>query len=154
MFGVEGVHVLAATRRDDGTLVLEVETDQVLAGCVSCGVVAVGHGRRVVRLHDAPCFGRPVLVRWRKRIWRCAEQACPVSTWSEDHAYAARRSKLTARAIAWATDALRHDDTTVSAIARHLGVDWHTAWAAIKTEATRRVSRPERLKGGEDAGGR
>ena len=147
LFGVEGVRVLDVSTRDDGTLVLDVETDQVLAGCASCGVVAVGHGRRVVRLHDAPCFGRPVLVRWRKRVWRCAEQACAVSTWSEDHGYAARRSRLTSRAIAWATDALRHDDTTVSAIARHLGVDWHTAWTAIKTEATRRVSRPERLTG-------
>ncbi len=147
IFGVEGVHVLDVTRRDDGTVVLDVETDQVLAGCTSCGVVAVGHGRRVVRLHDTPCFGRPVLVRWRKRIWRCAEASCPVATWTEDHAYAPKRSKLTTRATEWATDALRHDDTTVSAIARHLGVDWHTAWAAIKTEAKGRVKRPERLKG-------
>jgi transposase len=42
---------------------------------------------------------------------------------------------------------LRHDDTTVSAIARHLGVDWHTAWAAIKTEATRRIKNPSGSKG-------
>jgi transposase len=75
----------------------------------------------------------PSLVRWRKRIWRCAEQSCEVSSWTEDDAYAAKRSKLTARAIVWAVDALRHDDTTVSAIARHLGVDWHTAWAGIQS---------------------
>jgi transposase len=147
MFGVEGVHVLDVSTRDDGTVVLDVETDQTLTGCSSCGVVSVGHGRRVVGLHDTSCFGRPVLVRWRKRIWRCAEQTCPVSTWTEDHAYAARRAKLTTRAVHWATDALRHDDTTVSAIARHLGVDWHTAWNAIKAETTRRVKRPGRLKG-------
>lgn len=147
LFGVEGVHVLDVSHRVDGVLVLDVETDRALAGCASCGVVAVGHGRRVVRLHDAPCFGRPVLVRWRKRVWRCAEAACPVSTWTENHAYAGSRAKLTTRAISWATDALRHDDTTVSAIARQLGVDWHTAWAAIKTEATRRIKNPERLKG-------
>ena len=147
LFGVEGVHVLDVTTGDDGTLVLDVETDQSLAGCASCGVVAVGHGRRVVRLHDTPCFGRPVLVRWRKRIWRCAEASCPIATWTETHGYVAARSKLTVRAISWATDALRHDDTTVSAIARHLGVDWHTAWAAIKTEARRRVKKPERLTG-------
>jgi transposase len=68
LVGVEGVHVLEVTTREDGTVVLDVETDQVLAGCAACGVVAVGHGRRVVRLHDTPCFGRPALVRWRKRI--------------------------------------------------------------------------------------
>jgi hypothetical protein len=33
------------------------------------------------------------------------------------------RAKLTFRAINWATDALAHYDTTVSALARHLGVD-------------------------------
>jgi transposase len=67
------VHVLGVSIGADGGLVLEVETDQVLAGCASCGVVAVGHGRRLVQLHDAPCFARPVLVRSRKRVWRCAE---------------------------------------------------------------------------------
>jgi transposase len=152
LFGVEGMHVLDVTRHDDGMLVLDVETDQMLAGCTSCGVVAVGHGRRVVRLHDAGCFGRPVQVRWRKRIWRCPDASCPVSTWTETHAYAAERSKLTARAIGWAVDALRHDDTTVSAIARHLGVDWHTCWNAIKAEAGRRVKKPERLKGVQTLG--
>ena len=101
---------------------LDVETGEDLAGCPDCGVVAVGHGRRVQVLHDAPCFGRPVRVRWRKRIWRCPEPACGRSTWTEDHPYAPARAKLTSRATAWAVDALRHDDTTVSAIARHLGV--------------------------------
>jgi transposase len=39
------------------------------------------------------------------------------------------------------------DDTTVSALARHLGVDWHTAWDAIEIEAKARTSHPNRLKG-------
>jgi transposase len=34
---------------------------------------------------------------------------------------------------------LRQDDTTVSAIARHLGVDWYTAWGGIGPEAKRRL---------------
>jgi transposase len=54
---------------------------------------------------------------------------------------------LTSRAIAWAVDALAHDDTTVSALARHLRVGWHTLWRAIKTEAAVRTSRPGRLAG-------
>jgi transposase len=102
------------TTRDDGVLVLDVESDQTLTGCPDCGVVAVGHGRRVQVLHDAPCFARAVRVRWFKRIWRCREPACPRATWTEDHSFTAPRAKLTARAVAWAVDALRHDDTTVS----------------------------------------
>jgi transposase len=147
LFGVEGVHVLDVTTRGDGTIVLDVESDVDLAGCPGCGVVAVGHGRRVQVLHDAPCFGRPVRVRWRKRIWRCPEPACPRSTWTEDHPYAPARAKLTARATSWAVDALRHDDTTVSAIARHLGVAWGTCWAAIQAAATHRLAEPSRLGG-------
>jgi hypothetical protein len=39
------------------------------------------------------------------------------------------------------------DDTTVSALARHLGVDWHTAWDAIEVEARARIEDPARLAG-------
>ena len=38
------------------------------------------------------------------------------------------------------------DDTTVSALARHLGVDWHTGWDAIEVEAKARIGDPSRLK--------
>ena len=69
---------------------------EALTGCPDCGVVAVGHGRRVQVLHDAPSFGRPVGVRWAKRIWRCPEPAFPRLTWTEEHAFAAPRAKLTA----------------------------------------------------------
>ena len=109
--------------------------------------MAVGHGRRVQVLHDAPCFGRPARVRWHKRVWRCREPACPRSTWTERHSLAAPRAKLTARATAWALEALRHDDTTVSAVARHLGVAWDTCWAAVQHAARQRVQRRERVMG-------
>jgi transposase len=66
---------------------------------------------------------------------------------TEQHPIAPPRVVLTVRAARWATDALSHDDTTVSALARHLGVAWHTAWSAIETEAKARVARPERLAG-------
>jgi transposase len=49
--------------------------------------------------------------------------------------------------VSWATDALAHDDTTVSALARHLGVDWHTLWDAVEAEAKLRVAEPDRLAG-------
>jgi len=48
-----------------------------------------------------------------------------------------------ARAVAWAVDALRHDDTAVAALARHLAIDWHTAWEAGRVETTRRRKDPE-----------
>lgn len=97
-------------------------------------MVAVGAGRRVQVLHDAPCFAA-VRVRWFKRIWRCREPACPRATGTEDHSFAAPWANPRARAVALAVEALRHDDTTASAIARHLGVAWDTCWNAIKPHA-------------------
>ena len=147
LFNADGLHVLGVHTDDLGRLVITVETDADVGGCPSCGVVAVGHGRRVHVAADAPCFGVVTIVRWRKRIWRCAEPACAVVTFSEQHDLIAPRAKLTSRAIGWATDALAHDDTTVSALARHLGVDWHTLWDAIEQEAIRRLADPARLDG-------
>jgi len=60
---------------------------------------------------------------------------CPTTTFSEAHDLTPPRAVLTTRAVEWATDALTHDDITVSALARHLGVDWHTCWDAIEVEA-------------------
>ena len=146
MFNVPQMHVLEVLH-DRARTIVTVETDQVLTGCPACGVVAVGHGRRVHRLADAPAFGTPVVVAWRKRIWRCPDPGCPVVTFSEVNDLAAPRAKLTSRAIDWATDALVMDDTTVAALARHLGVDWHTCWDAIEAEARRRLADPDRLHG-------
>jgi len=147
LFAVPGMHVLDVARDELDRLLLTVESDQTVAGCPACGVVAVGHGRRLHRVRDAPCFATPTVVAWRKRIWRCAEPRCPVVTFSESHPLIPARAKLTTRAVAWATDALTYDDTTVSALSRHLGVDWHTLWDAVEAEATRRVDDPARLQG-------
>jgi len=151
MFGIEGVRVLAAGEVG-GELHLLVETNEQVEGCRSCGVVAVAHRRREHLLRDAPFGHRSVVVMWRKRIFRCAEPACPVTTFSEDHPLAGHRAALTRRAITWAVDALEQDDTTVSALARRLGVGWHTLWRAVKVEAAARVARPGRLDGVETLG--
>ena len=146
MFGVAGIRVLDA--RDDGRLLtLTVETVDALTACRSCGVVARAHGRREHRLRDAPFGHRQVLVRWRKRVWRCEEHACSAGSWTEVHALAEPRAVLTNRAILWATDALAADDTTVSALARRIGVGWHTLWRPVAREAARRAADPDRLSG-------
>lgn len=147
MFDVARMHVLDVTVDARDRMVLTVESDQIEHGCPSCGVLAAGHGRRVHVVHDAPCLGRVTVVRWLKRIWRCREPLCPTVTFSEEHDLAPPRAVLTVRAVRWAADALTHDDTTVSALARHLGVDWHTCWDAVEVEAEARVGKPERLSG-------
>lgn len=71
----------------------------------------------------------------------------PRQTWTEQHPFAAKRAKLTARAVEWAVDALRHDDTTVAALARRLGVAWDTCWNGIAAAAKDLIKEPGRLKG-------
>jgi transposase len=146
IFDVPDMHVLEVEVDDEQRLVLTVESGQLEAACPTCGVLAVSHGRRVRMLHDMPCFGRVTLLRWLVRIWRCREPQCATQTFSEAHGLAPPRMALTVRALGWAADAL-NDDTTVSALARHLGVDWHTCWNAIEVEATARTTDSARLQG-------
>jgi transposase len=151
MFGVPGIRVLAAGEVG-GELHLLVETTAETSGCRCCGVVATAHRRREHLLRDAPFGHRPVVLMWRKRIWRCAEPACPVISFSEEHPLAEQRAALTRRAIIWAADALEQDDTTVSALARRLTVGWHTLWRAVKAEAAGRAARPGRMDGVDTLG--
>jgi len=59
---------------------LTVETTAARVGCSGCGVVARLHDRRDTVVRDVAGLGRAVRLRWRKRVWRCAEAACAVRT--------------------------------------------------------------------------
>lgn len=146
LFDLPNVHVLTIERhRLSFTLV--VETAPSLVGCPSCGVLATGHGRAPVLLHDLPCAGAPVHVVWRKRRYRCHEHACEVTTFSEVHELATPRAKLTTRAIAWAVAQLRSHDIAVSSLAEMLGVAWNTVWDAIAPVIQDQVAAKGRLAG-------
>lgn len=150
LFNLPGVHVLTVAWREargrlpDG-LWLSVESSAAEAGCPGCGVIAEAHGRRERRLHDIPAFGAPVTLSWRQRRYRCLERACSVGGFSEDHPLAPPRAKLTVRAAWWAIDCIASDNASVASVARRLGVDWHTVWAAIKPLLEKLVDDPGRL---------
>lgn len=131
LVGLDGLHVLKVDVGDRRTTVT-VESAPAVRGCRACGVVAVSHGRRDQLLIDAPCFGRPVQVVWRKRTWTCAEPVCAVRTFTEqaDHV-AAPRGLLTTRARWWAVDQMRREHGSVAGLARQLGCSWRTLWRSI-----------------------
>jgi DNA-directed RNA polymerase subunit RPC12/RpoP len=60
-----------------------VETVEGVVGCPGCGSRALVKGRRRTKVRDLPCGGRPVVVVWAKRIWRCGDADCDVGSWSE-----------------------------------------------------------------------
>ena len=79
LVGLDGLHVTGVDR--DGQrrgLRSRWSRRRRSMGCLACGVVARGHGRDEVELVDAPAFGRPVRIRWRKRRWVCPDAGCPV----------------------------------------------------------------------------
>ena len=64
--GLPGLRVIDFVDRDP-RLEVTVELPRSEQGCRTCAVIAGSHGRRTVRLVDAPRFGRPVQIVWRKR---------------------------------------------------------------------------------------
>ena len=131
LVGLPGLRVLDVAETED-RLTVTVESPPSAQGCRECGVLASSHGRRTVVLVDAPCFGRPVRVRWRKRTWRCVESACPAGTFTEQDDQVARpRGLLTVRACWWAIRLLRREQASVLGLARQLGTTWRTVWQAI-----------------------
>ena len=133
LVGLPGLHVVGVERDDGGGLRVAVESAPSVMGCPACGVVASSHGRRTVRLVDAPSFGRPVELRWRKRTWECVELSCPVGVFTEqDERIAKPRAMLTTRACQWAVHQIRREHGSVSGVARQLGTAWKTVWASIR----------------------
>lgn len=113
-------------------------------GCRSCGVLALSKGRTTVVVRDVDAFGRRVQLRWRKRRWRCAEAACDATTWTETSAAIAPRAVLTQRAPVAACRRVGRDGHSVAAVARDLGVGWHTVMGAVVDVGTPLVDDPAR----------
>jgi transposase len=116
-------------------------------GCAACGTRARLHARRTVRVRDLPIGGRPVVLAWRKRVWRCVEPACAVRTWTEQTVAIWPRAVLTCRARAEACRRVGKDAHAVAAVARDLGVSWGTVMRAVADHGQPLVDDPARLNG-------
>jgi transposase len=146
LLGLDSFEVLAA-EITAGEWQLTIQTTATVVGCVGCGVRAELHGRRTVRVRDLPIGGRPVVLAWRKRIWRCREPACGVRTWTEQTAAIRPRAVLTERAQAEACRRVGKDAHAVAAVARDLGVGWATVMRAVAEHGSPLVDDPARLGG-------
>jgi transposase len=146
LLDLDGFEVLGAEVVGDEWQ-LTVQTTATVVGCVGCGVGAEAHGRRTARVRDLPAGGRPVVLCWRKRIWRCREPACGVRTWTERVATIRPRAVLTERARAEACRRVGKDAHSVAAVARDLGVGWATIMRAVAEHGTPLVDDAARLEG-------
>jgi transposase len=101
LLGLDGFRVLTATTHGH-ELVLLVETTTDRDVCRSCGVRAGSKGRARTTVRDVPIAGRPTVLVWRKRIWRCEQPECDAGSWRETTSVVRSRAVLTERARAWA----------------------------------------------------
>ena len=145
LLDLDGFEVLAA-EVVGGEWQVTVQTTATVVGCQGCGMRAELHGRRTVRVRDLPIGGRPVVLWWRKRLWRCREPACGVRTWTEQAAAIRPRAVLTERARAEACRRVGKDAHAVAAVARDLGVGWATIMRAVHEHGTQLVDDPTRLE--------
>jgi transposase len=146
LLGLHGFEVTAAEVIDDEWR-LAVQTTATTVGCVACGSQARLHARRTVQVRDLPIGGRPVVLAWRKRVWRCVEPACAVRTWTEQTVAIRPRAVLTERARAEACRRVGKDAHAVAAVARDLGVGWATVMRAVTDHGAPLVEDPARLDG-------
>jgi transposase len=146
LLGLDGFVVRAQLlEADSGEWWLAVETTETRAWCPTCGIRAVGHGRRQVRVRDLPLAERPVVLVWAKRLWRCPESACPTGTWSEESEEIGSRAALTERARAEIARRVGPGEQSVARAARSFGVGWHAAMAAVWDHGQPRVDHLARL---------
>jgi transposase len=146
LLSLDGFEVTAAEVVDEEWR-LAVQTTATTVGCAACGTQARLHARRTVRVRDLPMGGRPVVLCWRKRIWRCVEPACGVRTWTERTVAIRPRAVLTERARAEACRRVGKDAHAVAAVARDLGVGWATVMRAVADHGRPLVDDPARLNG-------
>ena len=135
LFGVEGLQVTDAESGPDGTLEVWAVTDHPAAGvCPDCGTAASRvHETVLARQRDVRRGPDRVQVRWVKRRWKCAEQACSRKTFTEWLPQVPPRCRLTGRLREQAAAEIMDRGITPAEAARHAGVSWpvaHDAFAA------------------------
>ena len=144
VLGMEGFVLLAAVEVD-GELHQLVETHASVVGCRGCGTRALSKGRRRTKLRDLPCGGRPVVVVWNKRLWRCGDPDCEVKSWSETSPLIAARASMTERTRVEACRRVGQDNHAVAQVGRTFGVGWWAVMHAVHDHGTPLVEDPGRI---------
>lgn len=124
---------------------ITIETLDARVGCRACGVIAKPHARRRVRVRDLATWGRPTVLVWNKRIWRCHEPLCATVTWTERHDAIASRASLTERAGFEICRRVGEDGDSVAAVSRAFGVGWACAMRTVVVHGRRLVDDPDRI---------
>ncbi len=99
LFGLPGVDVERVERLADGTRVGHAVTaGEAAAACPSCGVVPTSVKARVTTSpRDIPYGQDRIIARWSKTRWRCREDHCGRSLFTESIPQVPARARTTGR---------------------------------------------------------
>ena len=137
LLGLDGVAVAGVEPDPDGQLALALVTSREDARrCPSCGIrPARSLGLVTTHPRDLPLAGRPTVLRWTKRRWRCANTECERASFTESVPAIPPRSRLTGRLRAAVGAAVADQGRTVIQAARDHEVSWPVAHAAFAEHA-------------------
>jgi transposase len=145
LFGLPGVRVERVELLADGTRVLQVvTTDRSAAACPSCAVVSTSAKARVITTpKDLPYGADRIMVRWHKTRWRCREESCGRSTFTESIPQIPARARTTGRLRASIGAAIGDAARSVTEVAASHAVSWPTAHRAFIAHAEVLLAEPE-----------
>ncbi len=144
LLGLPGVRVERVERLVDGTRLVHVVTaDEAAAACPKCGVVSTSVKERVSTCpRDIPYGEDPISVRWHKIRWRCREEYCEKSSFTEAIAQVLPRARTTTRLRAAIGKAIGDAARAVSEVAAAHQVSWPTAHRAFVAHAEALLAEP------------
>jgi transposase len=145
LFGLPGVRVERVERRADGTRVVHVATaEPTAAACPACGVVSTSvKGRVTTSPRDIPYGEKRIVLRWNKTRWRCREDYCTRSSFTETIAQVPARARTTQRLRTQIGAAIGDAARSVTEVATAHGVSWPTAHRAFVAHAEAVLTEPE-----------
>jgi transposase len=145
LFGLPGVRVERVELLADGTRVVHVATaEETAAACPSCGVFSTSRkGRATTSPRDIPDGDDPIMVRWNKTRWRCREDYCDRTSFTEAIAQIPARARTTVRLRTQIGAAIGDAARSVTEVATAHGVSWPTAHRAFVAHAEELLGEPE-----------
>ena len=157
LLGIDGLLVTAVTVTGDGQTAVEVVTDpacEQARRCPGCAVLAVQakDKKAIARPRDIYIGDRQVLLRWRKKRWRCDNPRCRRGSFTESLPAIRSRARLTARLRTALGQAVGDDLMPAAAAARRYGVSDRTAAAAFTAYAAGQLAELDKREPVEAAG--
>jgi transposase len=142
LFGLPGVRVRSVERVASGRVVHLVTDDPTAAACPDCGVLSTRvRQRRQTSPKDLGYGEEPLVVRWHKVQFACAERACPRVAFTESIGELPPGARVTGRARRAAGAAVAAG-ASVAAVVRSARVSWPVVHAAFIAHAQELQAEP------------